>query len=784
MNLLAIHLFLVNRRYPNRCRSSLTNDELQVFSLDYKIKKEVLFMSIDVSNTPDMFSITKSGSFTFDRNCRVRNTADMNDAGVATYTSGMSVSYDSKYKNGNHLWLSYIAVSGARRYVPYANTDTGEYFGIDNNPGDPIKQSSGSGSTSTGSLGTLTGQAGADVASQTPDGTILVESGSFKFVEPAAGRDATSMSGANKVDSFKAAETVYYNAKIKADGHYWFRYIHTSGATYYVPYATINPFRYYGNDSNPGDPVYASSSTGGSTGSGTTGGSTGNLTPGQTVIDFVTDLGAVSGTAQANTVTNDAAFQKLFNFAHSANVTVNIPAGAFMVNRPNISSNITFVGDNGAMFLGTTNEVNDRLNHSGSAFKYSNVYNVTWKNIIFRGIDFNGTNVYRLTHSILSSHYITFNQCTFDQTEHNGGHCLDLGGSDHIYVNDSSFIGVGYSTTSLNKNNFYKEAIQTDYDYEGGVSADPGKDHVYTHLPTHDVFIDNCRFLPLYTDGSANILHKYGPQPVGTHVTDIVGSAATQVPNNIHMTNCLVLDPKPANWGGYGFYAPIHFPAAENITMTGNQIERRKTQVSPNVFMFYNYKKGAKINNSGFNISNNQIFNMNPQLVHVPDAMGSGNADAERALKYAPAYALFHVGKGHTMSNIHFDQNTIYTYKSMLTPTNQDGKTVAQKAQDIHDSANMRVKGVGAGSTYSSSGNTRLEMPTTGNGNERDHSPYTQTIYGVLPSGNKFEIATVTGSKNLPYSYTLSNYLSYRPAASTVTIGYVTPDNNVYMPYV
>lgn len=753
-------------------------------------------MSIDVSNTPDMFSIAKSGSFTFDRNCRVRNTADMSDAGVATYTSGMSVSYDSKYKNGNHFWLSYIAASGARRYVPYANTDTGKYFGIDNNPGDPIKTVSGSGSAGTGSdagagaLGTLTWQAGADVAEQTPDGTTLVESGSFRFSEPAAGRDATSMTGANKVDSFKVKETVYYNAKIKADGHYWFRYIHTSGATYYVPYATINPFRYYGDDYNPGDPVYPQKSTGGTTGGstggstgGTTGEHTGGLTPGQTVIDFVKDLGAVSGTAQANTIINDAAFQKLFNFAHSGNVTVKIPAGAYMINRPNIGSNVTFVGTDGATFLGTTSEAQDVLGHAGSAFNYSDVSNVTWNNVIFRGIDYNSSNVYRLAHSILSSHYVTFSQCTFDQAEHNGGHCLDLGGSDHIYVKDSSFIGVGYSTTSLKENNFYKEAIQTDYDYEGGVSAAP-VNHSYTYLPTRDVYIDNCRFLPLYANSSATTLQKYGPQPVGTHVSYTDNGAGSQVPNNIHMTNCLVLDPKPANWGGYGFYAPIHFPAAENITMTDNQIERRKTKISPNVFMFYNYKKGAKTNDSGFNISNNQIFNMSPQLVHVPEEMGSGNANAEKALKYAPAYALFHVGGGHTMSNIHFDQNTIYTYKSMLTPTNQDGKTVAQKAKDIHDSANMRVKGVGAGSTYSSTGNIRLEMPATGNGNEAAHGSYTQTIYGVLPSGNKFEIATVTGSKNLPYSYGLTNYLSYRPAASTVTVGYVTPDNNVYMPYI
>jgi len=246
-------------------------------------------MSIDVSNTPEMYKIYTSGRFTFNTKCRVRNTPDMSDPGMVTYQVGQSVNYDSKLKNGNHFWLSYISNSGSRHYIPYANTDKGTYFGSDTNPGNPIKPvtvvTSGNtdGNTNTSAphpghlLGTLTGQAGANIADQTPDGTILVMSGSFTFDEPARGRDRTNMTTANKVDRFLASQTVYYNAKIKADGHYWFRYIHTSGATYYVPYATIDPYRPYGIDSNPGDPVFTQSNTGsptgGSTNSNTNGGS-------------------------------------------------------------------------------------------------------------------------------------------------------------------------------------------------------------------------------------------------------------------------------------------------------------------------------------------------------------------------------------------------------------------------------------------------------------------------------------------------------------------------------
>lgn len=237
-------------------------------------------MAIDVSNTPDMYSISASGSFTFTTKCGVRADPNMDTTPRAYYAIGQTVYYTKKVKNGNHFWLSYLATSGNVSYVPYANTDTGEYFGTDSNPVDPIQASdggstgtgTGTGTGTTGILGQLTGSTGAAVADQTADGTTLVESGSFTFTEAAAGRAETLMA-ATHTDSFKAGETVYYNAKVKADGHYWFRYVHTSGATYYVPYATIDPFRYYGTDSNPGDPIY--SVGGGSSTGGSTGGSTG-----------------------------------------------------------------------------------------------------------------------------------------------------------------------------------------------------------------------------------------------------------------------------------------------------------------------------------------------------------------------------------------------------------------------------------------------------------------------------------------------------------------------------
>lgn len=216
-------------------------------------------MSINMGNTPEMYSMTTSGTFTFNTNCRVRNTPYMSDEGVATYDSGTSVNYDEKLFNDGHLWLSYIATSGIRHYVPYANVSDGVYFGSDSNPGNPIETTPAT-TSSTSTLGDLTGPTGAAVASQTPDGTSLMMSGSFKFDEEARGRNADEMS-ATKGDTFNAGDTVYYDKKIKNDNHYWLVYSHYGSGTYYVPYATIDPYRIYGTDDNPGDPVYSQSST-------------------------------------------------------------------------------------------------------------------------------------------------------------------------------------------------------------------------------------------------------------------------------------------------------------------------------------------------------------------------------------------------------------------------------------------------------------------------------------------------------------------------------------------
>lgn len=74
-------------------------------------------MAIDVSNTPDGYTINVSGSFTFNTTCGVRAEPDMSATALAAYHAGDTVYYTSKLKSGNHFWLSYASYSGDIRYV-------------------------------------------------------------------------------------------------------------------------------------------------------------------------------------------------------------------------------------------------------------------------------------------------------------------------------------------------------------------------------------------------------------------------------------------------------------------------------------------------------------------------------------------------------------------------------------------------------------------------------------------------------------------------------------------
>ena len=65
-------------------------------------------------------SLPESGTYTFTGRASIKAEAKVSSPELAYYDKGMSVNYDKVLTADGHTWLSYMTVSGARRYVDIA----------------------------------------------------------------------------------------------------------------------------------------------------------------------------------------------------------------------------------------------------------------------------------------------------------------------------------------------------------------------------------------------------------------------------------------------------------------------------------------------------------------------------------------------------------------------------------------------------------------------------------------------------------------------------------------
>nr|WP_301336362.1 SH3 domain-containing protein [Streptococcus salivarius] len=65
-------------------------------------------------------SLPESGRYTFTGRASIKAEAKVSSPELAYYDKGMSVNYDKVLTADGHTWLSYMTVSGARRYVDIA----------------------------------------------------------------------------------------------------------------------------------------------------------------------------------------------------------------------------------------------------------------------------------------------------------------------------------------------------------------------------------------------------------------------------------------------------------------------------------------------------------------------------------------------------------------------------------------------------------------------------------------------------------------------------------------
>ena len=73
-----------------------------------------------VAKPADKPSLPESGRYTFTGRASIKAEAEVSSPELAYYDKGMSVNYDKVLTADGHTWLSYMTVSGARRYVDIA----------------------------------------------------------------------------------------------------------------------------------------------------------------------------------------------------------------------------------------------------------------------------------------------------------------------------------------------------------------------------------------------------------------------------------------------------------------------------------------------------------------------------------------------------------------------------------------------------------------------------------------------------------------------------------------
>ncbi|WP_455445893.1 LD-carboxypeptidase LdcB/DacB [Streptococcus salivarius] len=146
----------------------------------------------------DKPSLPESGTYTFTGRASIKAEAKVSSPELAYYDKGMSVNYDKVLTADGHTWLSYMTVSGARRYVDIVAVKAEE--------------------------------------SQPATKPSLPESGRYTFT----GR--TSIKAEAKVSSpelayYDKGMSVNYDKVLTADGHTWLSYVTASGNRRYVDIA-------------------------------------------------------------------------------------------------------------------------------------------------------------------------------------------------------------------------------------------------------------------------------------------------------------------------------------------------------------------------------------------------------------------------------------------------------------------------------------------------------------------------------------------------------------------
>ncbi|WIT26394.1 hypothetical protein [Bacillus phage SPO1L3] len=219
--------------------------------------------------------------------------------------------------------------------------------------------------------------------------------------------------------------------------------------------------------------------------------------------------------------------------------------------------NVTIRSDGAVIEKTTSSEAYYTFISLGGAKKGygSGASNVTFEGLTFKGSFSKGKSISITLHH---SKNVVFRNCKFIETVF-GGHTIDLGGCENVVVENCEFLGFKQQVGRE-----YAEAIQIDHSTAEG---NTGMDDLsgYDGLPSINIRVENCKFLPLTVDG----VTYPAPNPLGSH-----SRVDGQYLSNIIFRSNVVKDGAPYPSGtGSSTYASgwLHFHCAKDIYIEDNQ---------------------------------------------------------------------------------------------------------------------------------------------------------------------------------------------------------------------
>ena len=158
-----------------------------------------------VAKPADKPSLPESGRYTFIGRASIKAEAKVSSPELAYYDKGMSVNYDKVLTADGRQWLSYVAASGARRYVDIAAAKA---------------------------------EAKPEVkpVAKPADKPSLPESGRYTFIGRASIKAEAKVSSP-ELAYYDKGMSVNYDKVLTADGRQWLSYVAASGARRYVDIA-------------------------------------------------------------------------------------------------------------------------------------------------------------------------------------------------------------------------------------------------------------------------------------------------------------------------------------------------------------------------------------------------------------------------------------------------------------------------------------------------------------------------------------------------------------------